>query len=82
MTKEALLAKAQAVVASVGAEPIGFDGKPLHVTASVGVGLVPTDRQTPEEVVSIVDAALYEAKRLGRNRVAAAAQPRALQAVA
>jgi len=81
-TTSALIAKAQAVIAAVGVEPIGFDGKFLHVTASVGVGLVPTDRRTPEEVVSTVDAALYEAKRLGRNRVAAAAQPRALQAVA
>jgi diguanylate cyclase (GGDEF)-like protein len=40
------------------------------VTLSLGVAtLHPKDRSTPEALVSTADAALYRAKREGRNRV-------------
>jgi diguanylate cyclase (GGDEF)-like protein len=44
-----------------------------RITASFGVAEFPLCAQTGRELVSIADAALYEAKRKGRNRVERAA---------
>ncbi len=53
-------------------EAMMVDG--LRVTTSIGVaGLCETGAATPGELIERADAALYEAKRGGRNRVAAAA---------
>jgi diguanylate cyclase (GGDEF)-like protein len=41
----------------------------IKVTVSAGVGEVVSERDTPETFVDRVDAALYEAKKSGRNRV-------------
>jgi len=46
----------------------GHDG----VTVSVGVAAFPTHGRTPEAVIARADAALYEAKKSGRNRIALA----------
>lgn len=43
-----------------------------HVTVSVGLGEFPTQGDSPEAVMAGADAALYEAKQQGRNRVTAA----------
>jgi len=44
--------------------------KPLpQLTVSVGVASFPTNGQTLDEVIQASDKALYESKRLGRNRV-------------
>jgi diguanylate cyclase (GGDEF)-like protein len=40
----------------------------LRVTASCGVGSMPETRADPEPLVVAVDAALYEAKRSGKNK--------------
>jgi diguanylate cyclase (GGDEF)-like protein len=40
----------------------------LRVTASCGVGSMPETRGDPEPLVAAVDAALYEAKRSGKNK--------------
>lgn len=42
----------------------------LSVNASISIGIAPADRGDvrPEEVIARADRALYEAKRLGRNR--------------
>ena len=39
------------------------------VTVSAGVGQVNPERDTPETFIDRVDAALYQAKENGRNRV-------------
>ena len=44
-------------------------GAPLKVTASVGVAAMPTSANDPDDLVRAADAALYEAKRGGKNRV-------------
>jgi diguanylate cyclase (GGDEF)-like protein len=45
------------------------DGDQLHVTASFGVA-AKGDLKRAEELIAAADAALYEAKRRGKNRVA------------
>ncbi len=46
-----------------------------HLTVSIGIALrVPTAGGAPESLLAAADAALYEAKRTGRNRVVLAAQ--------
>ena len=45
------------------------DGRVLHTTVSVGVAHAPHDGRTIAELLSHADAALHEAKSLGRNRV-------------
>jgi diguanylate cyclase (GGDEF)-like protein len=40
----------------------------MRVTASCGVGSMPETRADPEPLVAAVDAALYEAKRSGKNK--------------
>lgn len=44
-------------------------GGSIRVTASIGIGLCPQDGTSVQELVVAADAALYEAKRTGRNRV-------------
>ena len=44
------------------------DGTPIHVTASFGVAAYP-DQADEVALVAAADAALYEAKREGKNRV-------------
>jgi diguanylate cyclase (GGDEF)-like protein len=44
------------------------------LTLSVGVAQFPEDGESPEELLAGADAALYQAKREGRNRVLRAAR--------
>jgi diguanylate cyclase (GGDEF)-like protein len=51
----------------------GLDGgDPLHVTASIGAASLPVSAGTARDLIAAADAALYEAKRAGKNRVATA----------
>lgn len=52
------------------------DGRPVRVTASFGLAVVPgCGADTMQELVAAADEALYRAKRGGRNRVELAATP-------
>jgi diguanylate cyclase (GGDEF)-like protein len=57
-----------------------FPGVPRQVTISCGVSDYPTHGITRDEVVAAADSALYNAKQLGRNRVASAAPKREFSA--
>jgi diguanylate cyclase (GGDEF)-like protein len=45
----------------------------IRVTTSIGVASIPRSASGAEALIAAADAALYEAKRAGKNRVAAAA---------
>jgi len=47
-----------------------LDGKVTHISASIGVALWPRDSLASTELIHYADRAMYEAKRLGRNRLA------------
>jgi diguanylate cyclase (GGDEF)-like protein len=47
-------------------------GEALHVTLSVGIATAPDDARESRELIARADMALYQAKRLGRDRVASA----------
>lgn len=49
--------------------PFEIDGITFLVGASIGLAVVPEDAETLAGALVAADAALYEAKRLGRNRV-------------
>lgn len=51
--------------------PIEVEGTPVHVTASIGISFFPEDAEDPEMLVHLADEAMYEAKRGGKNRIAA-----------
>jgi diguanylate cyclase (GGDEF)-like protein len=57
-----------------------FPGVPRKVTISSGVADYPTHGITRDEVVAAADAALYQAKQAGRNRVVAASTKREFSA--
>ncbi|WP_018427754.1 GGDEF domain-containing protein [Hoeflea sp. 108] len=60
------------VGASFGAEVVGTKLGPLRSTVSVGVCFGDGEMRTVEQMLLGADAALYAAKRAGRNRVATA----------
>lgn len=69
------LAIAERLRTHISSTQFKVDGapEPVAVTVSVGVGGVDARVETPTDLIARADAALYEAKRSGRNRVAAAA---------
>jgi len=57
------------------AQPYPLDGGTGRLTVSVGVGLFPDHGSDPESLQRAADAALYQAKREGRNRTLVAVRP-------
>ena len=67
--------RAEAMLKDVKQLRIHFQNQILEaVTLSVGVAVFPTDGATEAAVLSAADAALYQAKREGRDRVVVASQ--------
>ena len=60
------------VVAERIRSSLATGGTPVPVTASIGVSSAPADGVTAAELLGAADAALYAAKRAGRNQVCAA----------
>jgi diguanylate cyclase (GGDEF)-like protein len=61
-------------VALAGRIVLSVEGTPIPVTASFGVAATP-QAKTASELFAAADAALYEAKRAGKNRVETAGAP-------
>jgi len=71
------LARAEQLRREMEALRLRVDGKPLgRVTVSLGVAVFPADAENPSDLFGHADAALYAAKRAGRNRVVAASSMR------
>ncbi len=62
--------------------PVEIECMALPVGCSIGIALVPEDAHSLAGALAIADAALYEAKRAGRNRVIDSAPPLASEAMA
>lgn len=60
---------AERIRASLEAEPVTYQGRRIRVTSSIGVATYPDDGLHPDPLLAKADAALYEAKRSGRNRI-------------
>lgn len=71
-TRPGVMMLAERIRAAVAA--ISYPEVDQHITISIGVASYPTDAQDFRELLRHGDAALYEAKRLGRNRVVSAAK--------
>jgi diguanylate cyclase (GGDEF)-like protein len=61
------------------AQAIDMDGLVFPVACSIGIALVPEDAASLSGALVVADAALYEAKRAGRNRVVDNAPPLAAE---
>lgn len=49
-------------------QTFAIEEQAIHVTTSVGIALYPADSQTIEELLAHADAAMYQAKQLGKNQ--------------
>jgi len=60
---------AERIRRAVADAPFEYDGQPIAVTVSLGVAAFPESGRSVRELVTAADAALYDAKRAGRNQV-------------
>ncbi len=63
---------AERVRRAIAGKPVVWHGRPLEVTASLGVATCPESVESPDEMLAAADAALYRSKGSGRNRTTAA----------
>jgi len=43
--------------------PVNYNGKPIDISASIGIAMFPKNGETPEELMKAADAAMYAAKQ-------------------
>jgi len=69
--RDSAVAFAERLRARVEAQAFDVDGieTPISITASIGVAMYPEDALIPHDLFAAADAALYRAKRGGRNLV-------------
>jgi diguanylate cyclase (GGDEF)-like protein len=67
--KSAATVLAERIRSKVAEEPIDTDAGEVRVTISIGVATMDAEMTTSEDLFKRADAALYEAKQAGRNRV-------------
>ena len=48
-------------------EPVSIADQEFHITASIGIAMAPYDDSRPDDLIRDADAAMYEAKRRGKN---------------
>ena len=70
---------ADRIRALVSAEPVITQEGSIPVTLSLGAAVSSEDLIEPDAILRVADAALYRAKRAGRNRVVAASAPAAAE---
>ena len=58
-----------AAAAGAFAAPFWVAGRPVYLTASIGVATAPDDAEDELALIGTAEAAVFEAKRLGRNMV-------------
>lgn len=68
-TLEHAMLVAKRISAAIAAEPIRYEGKAIPITVSVGVAQSHPRLRRYEDLIYEADAALYQSKRQGRNRV-------------
>jgi len=67
------LQRAEAIRTAVAEMSVVHQGRQLaHVTVSIGVAVYPRDGRDRDELLRKGDAAMYAAKKAGRNRVMSA----------
>ncbi len=64
--RDDLIRPASTILRSISS-PISIEGLVLNVTGSIGIAFYPDNAETAENLISGADAALYQAKRLGKN---------------
>jgi diguanylate cyclase (GGDEF)-like protein/PAS domain S-box-containing protein len=48
-------------------QPFDLDGHEVHISASIGIAIYPTDGETIDELLRHADIAMYQVKALGKN---------------
>ncbi|MHB1677996.1 MAG: putative bifunctional diguanylate cyclase/phosphodiesterase [Sulfuriferula sp.] len=61
---------------------IEFNHQKIKTSVSIGIASYPRDGDTPDFLMKAADAALYEAKKSGRNRVVSAKDKREIYSIA
>ena len=65
--KESDVASLARKILALVSESLNVGGQEIHLTASLGIGIFPTDGTDADTLVANVDTAMYRAKELGRN---------------
>ena len=58
---------AEKILTAVSGTPYAIEGRELSITASIGISVFPEDGKDVNELIKNADAALYHAKKMGRN---------------